>query len=143
MFYLLFKGIMFNSFIDVMFQVVFVNNGNFVNKFAGFGKPTIFKTCCEKLWLMKVASRARFLGELILPVSSCGGSVAVSLTVNRSNSESSRLSKKSFLPTLCTMISQEYTDLVQHISVARIASVAKTLPSDLASCNIQRLSLIS
>jgi hypothetical protein len=46
------------------------------------------------------------------------------------------LSKKSFLPTLCTIISQEYTDLVQHMRVARIASVANTLPCDLASWNI-------
>lgn len=82
---------------------------------------------------MKVASNARFLGELMLLPSSWGGSVAVSLTESRSNSESSRLSKNSLLPTRCTMMSQEYTDLVQHISVARIASVANTLPLDLAS----------
>ena len=69
---------------------------------------------------------------MLLP-SSWGGSVAVSLTESRSNSESSRLSKNSLLPTRCTMMSQEYTDLVQHISVARIASVANTLPLDLAS----------
>ncbi|KAH3735000.1 hypothetical protein DPMN_041460 [Dreissena polymorpha] len=69
----------------------------------------------------------------MLPVSSWGGSTAVSLTVRRSNSESSRLSKKSFLPTRCTMMSQEYTERVQHIRVARMASVANTLPVDLAS----------
>lgn len=59
--------------------------------------------------------------------------MAVSLTDSRSNSESSRLSKKSLFPTRCTMMSQEYTDLVQHISVAKIASVANTFPLDLAS----------
>ena len=97
---------------------------------------TCFKTCWEKLWLTNVASNARFLGVFILLPSSWGGSVAVSLTDSRSNSESSLLSKKSFLPTLCTIISQEYTDLVQHMRVARIASVANTLPCDLASWNI-------
>lgn len=59
--------------------------------------------------------------------------MAVSLTDSRSNSESSRLSKKSLFPTRCTMMSHEYTDLVQHISVAKIASVANTFPLDLAS----------
>lgn len=45
---------------------------------------TIFRTCCEKLWLMKVASNARFLG-LLIP-SSAGGSFDVSETVNKSES---------------------------------------------------------
>lgn len=45
---------------------------------------TIFSTCCEKLWLTKVASSAKFLGEFKFAPSSCGGSVAVSLTVSRS-----------------------------------------------------------
>jgi len=47
-------------------------------------KLTILRTCCEKLWLMNVASSARFFGEFRLAPSSCGGSVAVSLTVNKS-----------------------------------------------------------
>ena len=41
-------------------------------------------TCCEKLWLINVASSAKFLGEFRLLPSSCGGSAAVSLTVSRS-----------------------------------------------------------
>ena len=41
-------------------------------------------TCWEKLWLINVASRAKFLGEFRLLPSSCGGSAAVSLTVSRS-----------------------------------------------------------
>ena len=45
---------------------------------------TTFSTCCEKFWLINVASNAKFLGEFILWPSSCGGSVAVSLTVNKS-----------------------------------------------------------
>ena len=36
---------------------------------------------------MKVASNAKFLGEFMLCPSSCGGSVAVSLTVNKSAKE--------------------------------------------------------
>ena len=48
---------------------------------------TIFNTCWEKLWLIKVASRAKFLGELILLPSSWGGSAAVSLTVSKSENE--------------------------------------------------------
>ena len=43
-----------------------------------------FSTCCEKLWLINVASSAKFLGEFRLLPSSCGGSAAVSLTVSRS-----------------------------------------------------------
>ncbi len=42
------------------------------------------RTCWEKLWLMKVASKARFLGEFRLVPSSWGGSAAVSLTVSKS-----------------------------------------------------------
>ena len=37
---------------------------------------TILRHCWEKLWLMKVASRARFLGEFMWVPSSCGGSMA-------------------------------------------------------------------
>uniref|UniRef100_A0A0E9WWB9 Uncharacterized protein n=1 Tax=Anguilla anguilla TaxID=7936 RepID=A0A0E9WWB9_ANGAN len=76
---------------------------------------------------------ARLRGELKELPSSCGGSLAVSLTVSRSKSELSRLSKKSLLPTLCTMMSQELTERVQHIRVAKMASVAKTLPWVFAS----------
>merc|ERR1719354_1524825 len=54
----------------------------------------ILRTCWLKLWLMKVASRARFRGLFVLLPSSCGGSELVSLTVKRSNSVFSRLSKK-------------------------------------------------
>lgn len=43
-------------------------------------------------------------------------------------SELSLLSKKSLDPTLWTTMSQEYTERVQLISVARMASVANTLP---------------
>lgn len=98
---------------------------------------------------------ARFRGELKELPSSCGGSLAVSLTVSRSESNSgnatceggtaliytgnfqsldspkselSLLSKNNLLPTRCTMMSQELTERVQHISVARMASVANTLP---------------
>ena len=46
--------------------------------------PTIFKHCCEKLWLMKVASNAKFLGEFMWFPSSCGDSMAVSFTVSKS-----------------------------------------------------------
>lgn len=49
-------------------------------------------------------------------------------------SELSRLSKKSLEPTLWTTMSHEYTERVQLISVARMASVANTLPCVLASC---------
>lgn len=45
------------------------------------------KHCWLKLWLMYVASMARFLGELKEFPSSCGGSLAVSLTVSRSESQ--------------------------------------------------------
>lgn len=45
-----------------------------------------------------MASNARFRGELSEFVSSCGGSKDVSLTVNRSNSVLSRLSKNNFSP---------------------------------------------
>lgn len=43
-------------------------------------------------------------------------------------SELSLLSKKSLDPTLWTTMSQEYTERVQLISVARMASVANTFP---------------
>ena len=43
---------------------------------------TILSTCWEKLWLMYMASIDRLRGEFILVPSSCGVSVAVSLTVN-------------------------------------------------------------
>ena len=59
--------------------------------------------------------------------------MAVSLTVSRSKSESSRLSKKSLLPTRWTTMSQEYEEREQHMMVARIASVANTFPWVLAS----------
>lgn len=49
-------------------------------------------------------------------------------------SELSLLSKNNLLPTRCTMMSQELTERVQHISVARMASVANTLPWVFASC---------
>lgn len=49
-------------------------------------------------------------------------------------SELSLLSKNSLLPTRWTMISQELTERVQHIRVARMASVANTLPWVFASC---------
>ena len=52
------------------------------------------RTCCEKLWLMKVASSARLWGELMDFPSSWGGSWAVSLTVNRSNSKKEKTKKK-------------------------------------------------
>lgn len=118
---------------------------------------TMRKHCWLKLWLMYVASIARLRGELKELPSSCGGSLAVSLTVSRSKrcrcysvqcesnssvkhlfveaarrdspkSELSLLSKNSLLPTLCTMMSQELTERVQHIKVAKMASVANTLP---------------
>lgn len=44
------------------------------------------------------------------------------------------MSKKSLDPTLCTTMSQEYTERVQLISVARMASVANTFPCVFASC---------
>lgn len=112
---------------------------------------------------------ARFRGELKELPSSCGGSLAVSLTVSKSassrrhsenhasaggsepithtvrnthvkvlacvlqslnspKSELSLLSKNNLLPTRCTMMSQELTERVQHIRVARMASVANTFP---------------
>ena len=40
----------------------------------------------------------------------------------------SLLSKKSLDPTLWTTVSQEYTERVQLVSVARMASVANTFP---------------
>jgi len=43
-------------------------------------------------------------------------------------SELSLLSKNSLFPTRCTMMSQELTERVQHIKVAKMASVANTLP---------------
>ena len=48
---------------------------------------TILSTCCEKFWLINLASRARLRGALILLPSSCGGSVAVSLTESMSTME--------------------------------------------------------
>lgn len=45
---------------------------------------TIRKHCWLKLWLMYVASIARLRGELKELPSSCGGSLAVSLTVSKS-----------------------------------------------------------
>lgn len=45
---------------------------------------TMRKHCWLKLWLMYVASIARFRGELKELPSSCGGSLAVSLTVSKS-----------------------------------------------------------
>jgi len=61
---------------------------------------TIFRTCCEKLWFTNVASRERFFGEFKLVPSSCGGSVAVSLTVSRSVAQSHNrpLSHRRFPP---------------------------------------------
>lgn len=53
-------------------------------------------------------------------------------------SELSLLSKKSLDPTLWTIMSQEQTERVQLISVARMASVANTLPCVLASCEYRR-----
>lgn len=49
------------------------------------------KHCWLKLWLMYVASIARLRGELKELPSSCGGSLAVSLTVSKSGRESYRL----------------------------------------------------
>lgn len=49
-----------------------------------------FRHCCEKFWLMNVASRPRFVGELIPFPSSKATSCAVSLTVSKSkNTEKS------------------------------------------------------
>lgn len=45
---------------------------------------TMRKHCWLKLWLMYVASIARLRGELKELPSSCGGSLAVSLTVSKS-----------------------------------------------------------
>lgn len=53
-------------------------------------------------------------------------------------SELSLLSKKSLDPTLWTTMSQEYTERVQLISVARMASVANTFPWVFASCRQDR-----
>lgn len=53
-------------------------------------------------------------------------------------SELSLLSKKSLDPTLWTTMSQEYTERVQLISVARMASVANTFPWVFASCRKDR-----
>lgn len=50
-------------------------------------KLTVFNTCCEKLWLINVASNAKFLGEFKLFASSDGGSTAVSLTVSKSKNQ--------------------------------------------------------
>lgn len=52
----------------------------------GAGGFTTRKHCWLKLWLMYVASIARFRGELKELPSSCGGSLAVSLTVSKSES---------------------------------------------------------
>ncbi len=63
-----------------------------------------------------------------------GITYAVSLTVSRSKSEFSRLSKKMVGPflelTTSAIMSHEYTERDAVISVARMASVAKTLPVD-------------
>lgn len=48
------------------------------------------RTCWEKLWLMKVASRDRDRGELRALPSSWGGSLEVSLTVSRSGRKKGR-----------------------------------------------------
>ena len=48
---------------------------------------TILRTCCEKFWLINLASIARLRGALMLLPSSWGGSVAVSLTDNMSTSQ--------------------------------------------------------
>lgn len=61
----------------------------------GFGSSNFslssdrFNTCCEKFWLIKVASRARFVEELMpfSALSSFGVSTAVSFTVKRSRIE--------------------------------------------------------
>lgn len=55
------------------------------------------------------------------------------MILNSPKSELSLLSKNSLLPTRCTMMSQELTERVQHISVARMASVANTFPCVFAS----------
>jgi hypothetical protein len=53
---------------------------------------------------------------------------ARTLTVRRSK-ELSLLSKNSLSPTLWTTTSQPYTDRGAHMSVAKMASVAKTVPA--------------
>lgn len=66
---------------------------------------TIFSTCWEKLWLTKVASSAKFLGEFKLAPSSWGGSVAVSLTVNRSTTHKDKQKLKlSYFHPLCFLL---------------------------------------
>lgn len=84
-------------------------------------------TCWEKFWLVTVASILNAGAELMSSLASGRDSWAVSFTVNMSNWDPSRLSKKSLFPTLWTTMSQEYTDRGAHMRVASIESVAKTV----------------
>lgn len=93
------------------------------------------------LCLMQVTSMARLPGELKELPSSRGGSLAFSLTVRRWESELSLLSK-SLDPTLFTTTSQEYAVRVQLISMARMVSVANTLPCIFASFRMTGLSVV-
>merc|ERR1712183_65873 len=79
---------------------------------------------------MEGDSMAKLPGELI--PSSFSSSCVVSYTDNKSNDESSRLSKNNLFPTLCTMMSHECTLLVEHISVEMMASVPNTFPFDVS-----------
>lgn len=60
------------------------------------------------------------------------------------NSVLSLLSRKTFPPIFWTTTSQEYWDLVQHMMVARMESVAKTLASvsDLTSFRMMGSSVV-
>lgn len=110
-----------------------------------------------KFWLMYVASRERFVAELIEGVSgafsfglfglggsgSRGGSAAFSLTVTVSKVPPSRLSKNSLLPSLFTTMSHGRTDLGEHMSTLRILSVMYTVAASLAaSCKGHRESVV-
>lgn len=59
------------------------------------------------------------------------------LTVRRSK-ELSLLSKNSLSPTLWTTTSQPYTDRGAHMSVAKMASVAKTVPASSFASRLQK-----
>mmetsp|Transcript_2749 Transcript_2749/g.4746 ORF Transcript_2749/g.4746 Transcript_2749/m.4746 type:complete len:259 (-) Transcript_2749:669-1445(-) len=88
--------------------------------------PRFCITCCEKFWLMAVASRASCCMPLMLSLSSATSSVAVSLTVSRCKLEAARRSKNTLPSAFVMTRSQLYLADLTHMSVVRIESVAKT-----------------
>mmetsp|Transcript_5711 Transcript_5711/g.18056 ORF Transcript_5711/g.18056 Transcript_5711/m.18056 type:complete len:235 (-) Transcript_5711:509-1213(-) len=99
------------------------------------GGTSVRRICCEKFWLIIVASIDNFSGELMSNFGSwsswgsCGGSCDVSDTVKKSKAAVSRLSKTNAPPSFCTTTSHGYTDRGEAISNEKIASVPYTCPA--------------